>query len=342
MARLGRRPALRLVAADPGARQPAAPAGASAPVQDGALLDAYSRAVVAVVEAVGPAVASLAVGAPQGGELRGAGSGVLIAPDGYLLTNSHVLQGSKEARVALTDGRQLPARRIGDDPATDLALVRVQDTGLPYAEIHAGGPPRPGQLAVAIGNPLGFQSTVSTGVVSALGRSLRGRDGRLIESVIQHTAPLNPGSSGGPLVDSQGRVIGINTAIIPMAQGIGFAIPAATASWVVAQLLAHGRVRRAWLGLVGRTRPVGREAARRLALPVPQVVEVMQVVAGGPAERAAVLPGDWIASFAGRAVDGIDALHRALAEWPFGEMAALDVVRGDSRLALRIAPVEGQ
>ena len=334
--------ALRLAsgASEPTARR-GRPDADTVPELDEELLDAYSRAVVAVVEEIGPAVVSLAVGNARehGPEPYGSGSGVLITPDGYLLTNSHVVRGARQVEVTLTDGRRLAARTVGDDPATDLALVQVQASGLPYAEPRGPGSPRPGQLAVAIGNPLGFQSTVSAGVVSALGRSLRGRDGRVIDDVIQHTAPLNPGSSGGPLVDSRGRVIGINTAIIPMAQGIGFAIPATTASWVVAQLLAHGRVRRAWLGLAGRSRPVGREVARRLALPAPRVVEVMQVVTDGPAERAGIRPGDWIVAFAGRAVEGIDALHRALAEWPFGEPAALDVVRGDARLELRAAPV---
>ena len=336
---------LRLVA---GAAEPADRDGPprsgepGAPVPDEVLLDAYSRAVVAVVERIGPAVASLVVGGEgaPGAEPVGSGSGVVITPDGYLLTNSHVVRGARQLGATLTDGRRLAARTVGDDPATDLALVQLQASGLPYAELASSGAPRPGQLAVAIGNPLGFQSTVSAGVVSALGRSLRGRDGRLIDDVIQHTAPLNPGSSGGPLVDSRGLVIGINTAIIALAQGIGFAIPATTASWVVAQLLAHGRVRRAWLGLAGRSRPVDRDALRRLALPAPRVVEVMQVVAGGPADAAGLRPGDWIVAFAGRPALGVDALHRALAEWPSGEAAALDLVRGDARLELRVTPVE--
>src|SRR5262245_52543775 len=337
------RPALRVASRAPGPpARPARKGGDShPPSRDDALLDAYSLAVVAVVERIGPAVASLAVGNAREREPEpyGSGSGVLITPDGYLLTNSHVVRGARRIEATLTDGRRLAARTVGDDPATDLALAQVQDSGLPYAELSAASSPRPGQLAVAIGNPLGFQSTVSAGVVSALGRSLRGRDGRLIDDVIQHTAPLIPGSSGGPLVDSQGLVIGINTAIIPMAQGIGFAIPATTASWVVAQLLAHGRVRRAWLGLPGRSRPVDREAARRLALPAPRVVEVMQVIEGGPAEAAGVRAGDWLVAVAGRPVEGVDALHRALAEWPFGEPAALDLVRGEARLELRVAPV---
>jgi len=347
MARIARRarlqPALRRVsgAVEPSADESPRSGSARPEPRDGDLLDAYSRAVVGVVERIGPAVASLVVGSRRepGPEAFGSGSGVLITPDGYLLTNSHVVRGARRLEATLTDGRRLEARTVGDDPATDLALVQVQASGLPYAELAAMGSLRPGQLAVAIGNPLGFQSTVSAGVVSALGRSLRSRDGRLIDDVIQHTAPLNPGSSGGPLVDSRGFVIGINTAIIAMAQGIGFAIPATTAGWVVAQLLAHGRVPRAWLGLAGRSRPVTREAARRLALPAPRVVEVMQVVAGSPAEAAGLRPGDWIVAFAGRAVEGVDALHRALAEWPSGEPAALDLVRGDARLELRVTPV---
>jgi S1-C subfamily serine protease len=315
--------------------------------RDEALLDAYSQAVVAVVDEVGPAVVSLVVaprpaegsrraGAPAGGS----GSGVAIAPDGYVVTNHHVVGSARDLRVGLPDGRVLPARLVGADAATDLAVVRVEATGLPFATLATGAAPRAGQLAIAIGNPLGFASTVSAGVVSAVGRALRGRDGRLVEDVIQHTAPLNPGSSGGPLVDSRGRVIGINTAIIAMAQGIGFAIPAATASWVVPQLLAHGRVRRGWLGLAGRTRPIPRALARRLALVAEAAVEVLQVVPDGPGSRAGILPGDWIVSFAGAPVRGIDELHRALADWPRGRSAPLGMLRGESRLELTITPQE--
>ena len=300
------------------------------------LLDAYSRAVIGVVDAVGPAVVSLGLSGERGP--RGAGSGVAIAPDGYVLTNSHVVRGARGVEVGLTDGRRLPARIVGEDPSTDLAVVRAHASGLPFATL-ASQAPRPGQLAVAIGNPLGFESTVSAGVVSAVGRALRGRDGRLVENVIQHTAPLNPGSSGGPLVDVRGRVLGVNTAIIAMAQGIGFAIPAATASWVVPRLLAEGRVRRGWLGLAGRTRPVPRALARRLDLAA-SAVEVLQVVPGGPAEQAGVRVGDWIVRFAERPVASIDDLHRELTEWSTGRAAPLGVVRGESPLTVEIAPVE--
>jgi S1-C subfamily serine protease len=329
---------------DPEAVRPSDPAGPDP--RDDALLDAYSRAVVSVVDAVGPAVVSIVVGSrasSAGGRdpgLAGSGSGVLIAPDGYVVTNHHVVGRARDVRVGLSDGRVLPARTIGGDGATDLAVVRVEASGLPYATLAGGASVRPGHLAIAIGNPLGFSSTVSAGVVSAIGRALWGRDGRVIEDVIQHTAPLNPGSSGGPLVDSRSRVIGINTAIIAMAQGIGFAIPASTAEWVVPQLLAHGRVRRSWLGLAGRTRPVPRALARRLALLADAAVEVMEVVPGGPAAKAGVRPGDWIVSFLDAPVRSVDALYRALADWPGGRSAPLVVIRGETRLILEVRPEE--
>jgi S1-C subfamily serine protease len=328
---------LRLIASD-GAPREAAPNGdpPDAADRDDALLDAYSRAVIGVVDRVGPAVVSLSVTSDRGP--HGTGSGVAIAPDGYVLTNSHVVHGARGIEVGLTDGRRLAARLVGEDPATDLAVVRVAASGLPFAAF-ATDAPRPGQLAVAIGNPLGFESTVSAGVVSAVGRALRGRDARLVENVIQHTAALNPGSSGGPLVDTHGRVLGVNTAIIALAQGIGFAIPAATASWVVPRLLAEGRVRRGWLGLAGRTRPVPHLLARRLDLPA-SVAEVMQIVPGGPAERAGLRVGDWIARFADQRIASIDDLHRALIEWPHGRAAPLAIVRGDVLLTLEIAPSE--
>ena len=330
---------LRLVASGP------APAGAPEPTHaragegaaDPALLDAYSQAVIGVVDRVGPAVVSLGVPGPGG--TRGVGSGVAITPDGYVLTNSHVVGGTRAVEVGFTDGRRAEGRVVGDDPATDLALVRVGASDLAFAALAAGAP-RPGQLGVAIGNPLGFESTVSAGVISAVGRALRGRDGRLIENVIQHTAPLNPGSSGGPLVDSRGLVLGVNTAIIALAQGIGFAIPATTASWVVPRLLTEGRVRRGWLGLAGRTRPLARAQARRLELAADSAVEVLQVVPGGPAERAGLRTGDWIVGIGETAVAGIDDLHRALTEWPPGREAPLALVRGEERLRLGVVPAD--
>ena len=333
---------------EPETAAPGVPQGARPGPEDDALLDAYSRAVVSVVDAVGPAVVSIVVAPRPGGgggrgagrAAAGAGSGVLVAPDGYVITNHHVVGEERAVEVGLSDGRVLPARRIGGDPATDLAVVRVEGSSLPYARLASGALARPGQLAIAIGNPLGFSSTVSAGVVSAVGRALRGRDGRLIEDVIQHTAPLNPGNSGGPLVDSRGRVIGINTAIIAMAQGIGFAIPASTAGWVVPQLLAHGRVRRGWLGLAGHTRPVPRALARRLGLVTDAAVEVLKVVLGGPAARAGVEAGDWIVSFSDTPVRSADELQRVLADWPSGRSASLAVVRGETRLTLEVRPEE--
>ena len=224
---------------------------------DDALLDAYSRAVIGVVERAGPAVVSLEVGSGRGG---GAGSGFVVTPDGYVMTNSHVVAGGRAIRVRAATGETVPASVVGDDPGTDLALVKI-DAALPYLAVDGAVSPRVGQLAVAIGNPLGFESTVSTGVVSALGRSLRGRGNRLIDGVVQHTAPLNPGNSGGPLLDTSGRVLGVNTAIIARSQGLGFAIAVETAGWVLGQLLQHGRVRRAWLGIGEHRRPLDRRLA---------------------------------------------------------------------------------
>ena len=219
------------------------------------LLDAYSQAVVSVVDSVGPAVVSISSDKNfhySASDQAGAGSGVVIAPDGYILTNDHVIQNSNTLKVRLTDGISLSATLIGKDPATDLAVIRTNASYLPSSTLGSSDRLRVGQLAIAMGNPFGFQSTVSTGVVSALGRTLRSTKGRLIENIIQHTAPLNPGNSGGPLVDSAGKVVGINTAIIAMAQGIGFSIPANTAKWVVSQILTRGRVRRGSLGIAAR------------------------------------------------------------------------------------------
>jgi len=219
------------------------------------LLDAYSRAVVNVVDHIGPAVVSIHVGMKiqdYGLEQGGAGSGVIFAPDGYILTNSHVIHNATKLSVVLSNGETYDAKVEGEDSGTDLAVIRVNANNLPFAKIGDSDALKVGQLAIAIGNPFGFQSTVSTGVISAVGRHLRSPDGRLIENIVQHTAPLNPGNSGGPLVDSHGKVIGINQAIIYMAQGLSFAIPANTVKWVVSEILIHGHVRRAYLGIAGR------------------------------------------------------------------------------------------
>jgi S1-C subfamily serine protease len=310
---------------------------------DSELLDAYSRAVITVVEAVGPAVVSLAVDTRAPGrpaELPGAGSGVVITPDGFIVTNSHVVHNAHRLRVTLTDGQSFVASHVGEDPATDLAVVRVQAAGLPCAVFGDAVALRVGQLVIAIGNPLGFQSTVSTGVVSALGRSLRSQEGRLIENIIQHTAPLNPGNSGGPLVDSRGRVVGINTAIIAMAQGIGFAVPSATANWVVSQLLLHGRVRRASLGITVHARPLDRRVARLHQLVQESAVEVMSVVPQSPAWHAQLREGDLLVAIDGQAITSIDTLSRFLAEHAIGRPTMLTLLRGQQRLEVLVTPTE--
>ena len=292
-------------------------------------LDAYSAAVVGAVERVGPAVVSVYVGGAAEAERArgGAGSGVVVTPDGYLLTNEHVVQRVSEARVTFVDGRSVPAVVAGRDPATDLAVLRAQAGALPYARLASAQRLRAGQLVVAVGNPFGYESTVSAGVVSALGRSLRSRHGRLIENVVQHTAALNPGNSGGPLVEPFGGVVGINTAIIAMAQGIGFAIPATTAQWVLTEILTQGRVRRAWLGVAARDRPLDLRLVRGLGLTTRSAVEVMSREAQGPAADSDLRPGDLIVAVGGESVDGIDALHRRLGRVPPGTALELTIVR---------------
>ena len=305
---------------------------------DADLLDAYSRAVIDVVDRAGSAVVSIEIGGNRGG----AGSGFVVTPDGYVMTNSHVVTNQRAIRVRTPAGETVEGQVMGDDPATDLALVRIDATALgkpvPFLPIDGDHAPRVGQLAVAIGNPLGFESTVSTGVVSALGRSLRGRGGRLIDNVIQHTAPLNPGNSGGPLLDGRGRVLGVNTAIIARSQGIGFAIAVETAAWVLGQLLAHGRVRRAWLGVGAIRRPLDRRLAYHHGLGA-AAVEVQSVEPDSPAARAGVRDGDLIVRFSDTAINGIDELHRALRSWAAGTQAPLAIIRRGARLTLDITPV---
>src|SRR5580692_1071455 len=305
-------------------------------------LDAYSAAVVGAVAAVGPAVVSVYVGGADEAERArgGAGSGVVVTPDGYLLTNEHVVQKVSQARVTFVDGRSVPAVVAGRDPATDLAVLRAQAAALPYAQLSPARPLRAGQLVVAVGNPFGFESTVSAGVVSALGRSLRSRHGRLIEGVVQHSAALNPGNSGGPLLDARGRVVGINTAIIAMAQGIGFAVPAATAQWVLTEILTQGRVRRAWLGVAVRDRPIDLRLVRALGLSVKRATEVIGRDDAGPAVDSDLRPGDLIVGVNETPLNGIDALHRHLSRWPVGSPLTLDVVRRTQSLKITLTPRE--
>ena len=312
-------------------------------IDDRELLDSYSRAVVEVVEHVGPAVVSIAAGSRRPGRAAGvvgAGSGVVFTPDGYVLTNSHVVHEATDLGVTLTDGATLGATPVGSDPATDLAVIRADGLGLPIAQFGESVSLRAGQLVVAIGNPFGFQSTVSAGVISAVGRSLRSAIGQLIENIIQTDVALNPGNSGGPLVDTRSRVIGINTAIIRMAQGISFAIPIDTAKWVVGELLARGRVRRAYLGIVGQPRPIERRVARRHTLSVSHAVEIISVKPHGPAAIAGLREGDLIVALNERAVRTVDDMHRMLVGWPVGNDLKVRVIRGDRLFDVSMAPVE--
>lgn len=303
------------------------------------LLDTYSRAVIAVVDAVSPAVANLAVTmARQGRRQQGSGSGLVFASDGYVLTNNHVVEDAGEIEVRLQEAGPLAAQLVGADPATDLAVVRVNAGGLPHASLVDGAPLRVGQLVLAFGNPLGFDATVSNGIISSFTRSMRGRDGRLIENVIQHTAPLNPGNSGGPLVDSRGQVVGVNTAIIAGAQGIGFAVPSSTAHWVVPELLAHGRVRRGFLGVAGRDRPLPRLLVRFHQLAHDRAMEVMTVEDDSPAARAGLRRGDLVVAMDDAPIDGVDALHRRLTRWEAGRKVALTVIRWKQKLSLTVTP----
>ncbi|NIS79060.1 MAG: trypsin-like serine protease [Anaerolineales bacterium] len=307
------------------------------------LLDAFSQAVVGVAEKVGPAVVSIKVKnvrRPRRFERESAASGVTIAPDGFILTNHHVVEGRKKIEVGLTDGRTFQARVVGSDPHTDLAVVRVGEADLPTADLGDSESLRVGQLVIAIGNPLGFQSTIATGVVSALGRSLRSQSGRLIENVIQTDVPLNPGNSGGPLVDSRGRVVGINTAMIFMAQGISFAVPVNTARWVVGELLTQGKVRRAYLGLAGQVRPTARRLQRYHSLETSTAVEAVSVEGGGPADRAGLRDGDLIVGLDGQSVASVDDIHRLLADVPPGSQVGLSILRRGKRRMVQIVTGE--
>ena len=315
---------------------------------DTALLDAYSRAVSDAVARVAPAVAHVDVRGPRqadGTRQRlGTGSGFVITHDGLLLTNSHVVHGAGDVRVRFPDGRELAAEVVGDDPATDLAVVRLHrgpDTGeLHPVELGDSSRLVVGQVAIAIGNPLGFSCTVTAGVVSALGRSLRTQSGRIVDEVVQTDAALNPGNSGGPLVDSGGRVIGVNTAMIAPAQGICFAIAVNTARWVATQLITRGRIRRAYLGLAGQNVPLVRRLVRHLGLPRESGVLVVSLEPKGPAARAGVLEGDVVVALDGVTVGAIDDLHRLLAEERIDKPTTLTVLRGTALVELSVVPTD--
>jgi S1-C subfamily serine protease len=270
--------------------------------------------------------------------MQGGGSGVIFTPDGFLLTNSHVAHGAHRLVVTLNDGRSFAGRLVGDDPHTDLAVVRIEGNNLPMARFGDSTKLRPGQLVVAIGNPLGFEATVTAGVVSALGRSLRSQSGRLIENMIQTDAALNPGNSGGPLVNSRGEVIGINTAVIRPAQGICFAIPSATAKWVVGRLIRDGRIVRAYLGLHGQDRPIPRYLVRFHELTSNRGIMILSVEAGSPAERAGLAKGDIVIALGNEIVTGVDTLHRLLNEEVIGREALITILRDQEKKVLLIRP----
>lgn len=298
------------------------------------LLDAYSRAVVAAVETVGPSVVHLEV-KPQA-----EGSGFIFTPDGFVITNSHVVAGASEIEAILADGRRLSASLIGDDPDTDLAVLRLPATGLQAALLGDSSRLSPGQLAIALGNPLGFESTVTAGVVSALGRSFRSAGGRLIDDIIQTDAALNPGSSGGPLVDSRGLVIGVNTAVIRQAQGLCFAIPSNTVSGVASAILREGRVRRGYLGLGGQNVSLSQHAARLLGVPGQTALRAILVESGGPAHAAGLREGDILLTFDGEPIGGMDELRRRLGVGSIGSPARICVLRRSQHLELDVVPAE--
>jgi S1-C subfamily serine protease len=320
----------------------------SSPDDDASLLDAYSGAVIGALERVAPAVTFIEVmhaaePSARGSRrpARGSGSGFLFTPDGYLLTNSHVVHGAERITVRLNDDTRFSADLVGDDPDSDLAVLRIgSPAALPYVEFGDSSRLKVGQVAIAIGNPLGYSKTVTTGVVSALGRTLRASSGRLMHDVIQTDAALNPGNSGGPLVDSKGRVIGVNTAMIPQAQAICFATGINTAKWVIGQLFAHGRVRRAYIGVSGATVAIATRVVRHFDFQSSTAVRVLELVPGSPAALAGVETGDRMIALDGIPVRGIDGLQRLLDPSWIGRECELQLLRRSSVVSVRIRPIE--
>jgi S1-C subfamily serine protease len=326
-----------------GALPSAAAPGSS---DDDTLLDTYSRTVIDALERVRAAVVFITVerrvpGAPERSARAGTGSGFIFTPDGYLLTNSHVVHGATHIRVQLADGTKFDADLVGDDPHSDLAVLRIGSAEpLPHVALGESGRLRVGQIAIAVGNPLGLEQTVTAGVVSALGRSLRSNSGRMIYDVIQTDAALNPGNSGGPLINSAGQVIGVNTAIIPGAQSISFATAIDTAKWVIMQIFAHGRVRRAYIGVAGTTTALPRRVQRYFELDSESGVRVMEIVKESPAAVGGLRTDDTIVAVDGQIVEGVDALQRALDGSKIGREVKVDVLRGAQRVEVLVWPAE--
>lgn len=352
-------PKPQFLSAEPRENGAASRTSSAAPTDDGALLDAYSRAVIGAVERTAPAVVHLQIakrmanqnGGPEAEVLAGSGSGVIFTPDGFVLTNSHVASGATSISATLHDGRVLPAYLVGDDPDTDLAVLRIHGDlkggdlkGASWAPLGDSQALKVGQLVIAIGNPLGFECTVTAGVVSALGRSLRSQSGRLIDDVLQTDAALNPGNSGGPLVTADGTVIGINTAVIRGAQGLCFAIASNTARFVLGEILRHGKVRRGHLGIAGQNVQLPRRVARALDLVKEGGVRVAALEENSPAAKAGLKLGDVIVAFEGEGVGGLDDLHRWLTAERIGQATRIEALRnlgkGLERVTLTMHPGE--
>ncbi len=310
---------------------------------DYSLLDAYSQAVIRAAEIVGPAVVNINnFAAGKNGEAMrgGSGSGFIFTPDGFILTNSHVVHTAKKIEVVLADGRKYNADAIGDDPDTDLAVIRIDSPGLEPVKFGDSGKIKTGELVIAIGNPYGFQATVTAGVVSALGRSLRSTTGRLIDNVIQTDAALNPGNSGGPLVNSRGEVIGVNTAAILPAQNICFATAINTAKFIAAKLIKDGKITRSYIGIAGQDAPIHRRIVYHYNLPSDKSIMVISVERNSPAEKARLQEGDRIISFNGTTINGIDDLHKMLTEMQVGVNTNMKILRGTEILNFEITPGE--
>lgn len=325
---------------DESAQEDARPAAATNPLSDGPLLDAYSDAVTAAAEAVSPSVVKIDVrksGGPRGQD-GGSGSGFIITPDGFILTNSHVVHGAERIEVTLADGRKPDAHLVGTDPDTDLAVIRIYAPNLKPVQLADSNQLRVGQLAIAIGNPYGFQYTVTAGVVSALGRSFRAESGRLMDNLIQTDAALNPGNSGGPLVNSRGEVIGVNTMVILPAQGLCFAIASNTAKYIAAWLIKDGVIRRSYIGVGGQTAKIHRRVVRFHNLPNETGMLVLGVEPGSPASRAGLQEGDIVVEFNGQVIVGIDELHKQLTGAQAGARCSLVVIRHTEKVTLEVTP----